>query len=95
MAILRSLALETIDTIYSEPDWVHIYTDGSRLKDSDSAGARVYCHLFSFYLTTGKFTTAFDGEVAVLQVALAQLHCHLNSFTRAVVFCDSKTANFL
>ncbi|GFW25278.1 hypothetical protein TNCV_5088441 [Trichonephila clavipes] len=59
-----------------------------------NAGAGVYCHLFSFYLTTGKFTTAFDGEVAALQVALAQLYCHLNSFTRAVVFCDSKAAIF-
>ncbi|GFY34090.1 uncharacterized protein LOC103524116 [Trichonephila clavipes] len=49
--------------------------------------------LLSFYLT-GKFTTAFDGEVAALQVTLSQLHCHLNSFTRTVVFCDSKTAIF-
>ncbi|GFV91035.1 RNase H domain-containing protein [Trichonephila clavipes] len=64
------------------------------LKDSDSSGAGVYCHLFSFYLTAGKFLTAFDGEIAALQVALAQLHCHLNSFTRAVVFCDSKAAIF-
>ncbi|GFX10593.1 alanine--glyoxylate aminotransferase 2 homolog 1, mitochondrial [Trichonephila clavipes] len=80
ISILRSLALETIDTMYLEPDWVHIYTNGRILKDSDSAGAGVYCHIFFFYLTTGKSTTAFDGEAAVLQVALAQLHCHLNSF---------------
>ncbi|GFW44190.1 hypothetical protein TNCV_3855511 [Trichonephila clavipes] len=81
--------------MYIEPDWVHIYTNGSLLKDSDSAGAGVYCHLFSFYLTTGQYTTAFDGEVAALQVALAQLHFHLNIFTRAVVFCDSKAAILL
>ncbi|GFX43340.1 hypothetical protein TNCV_2390481 [Trichonephila clavipes] len=80
--------------MYPEPDWVHIYTDGSLLKDSENAGAEVYCHLFSFYLTTEKFKTAFDGEVAALQVALAQLHCHLNSFTRAIVFGDSKAAIF-
>ncbi|GFV10938.1 uncharacterized protein TNCV_4707031 [Trichonephila clavipes] len=71
-SILRSLALETIDTMYPEPNWVHIYTNGSLLKDSYSAGAGVYCHIFSFYLTTGKFTAAFDDEVAALQVALAQ-----------------------
>ncbi|GFU69547.1 hypothetical protein TNCV_1351071 [Trichonephila clavipes] len=93
-SILRSLALETIDTMYPDPGWVHIYNDGSLLKDHDSAGAGVVCHLFSFYLTTAKFTTTFDGEVAFLQVALVQLHCHLNSFTRDVVFCDSKAANF-
>ncbi|GFT97849.1 hypothetical protein TNCV_2167611 [Trichonephila clavipes] len=57
---------------------------------TDSAEAGVYCHLFFYCLTTGTFKTAFDGEVAALQVALAQLHCYLNSFTRAVVFCDSK-----
>ncbi|GFT29269.1 hypothetical protein TNCV_3588481 [Trichonephila clavipes] len=65
-SILRSLALETIDTTYPEPDWVHIYTDGSLLKDSDSAGAGVYCRFFSFYLTTEKFTAAFNDEVAAL-----------------------------
>ncbi|GFT75998.1 nuclear receptor-binding protein [Trichonephila clavipes] len=59
-----------------------------------SAGAGKYCHLFSFYSTCGKFKTTFDGEVAAFQVALAQLHCHLNSFIRAVVFCDSKVAVF-
>ncbi|GFV69544.1 RNase H domain-containing protein [Trichonephila clavipes] len=64
------------------------------MKDSDSDGAGVYCYLFSFYLTTGKFATAFDGEVDALQVVLGQLHCHLNSFTRAIVFCDSKAATF-
>ncbi|GFU80040.1 RNase H domain-containing protein [Trichonephila clavipes] len=80
--------------MYPEPDWVPIYTDGSFLKDSDRAGAGLYCHLFSFYLTTEKFTTTFDDEVAALQVALAQFICHLNSLTRAVVFCDSKAAIF-
>ncbi|GFU57221.1 RNase H domain-containing protein [Trichonephila clavipes] len=80
--------------MYLEYYWVHIYTDESLLKDSDSAGAEVYCHLFSFYLTTGKFTTAFDGEVAAFQKALVQLHCLMNSFTRDVVFCDSKAAIF-
>ncbi|GFW96491.1 hypothetical protein TNCV_4358131 [Trichonephila clavipes] len=64
--ILRSLALEAIDTMYPEPEWVHIYTDGSLLIDSESSGAGVYCHLFSFYLTAEKFTIPLDGEVAVL-----------------------------
>ncbi|GFR30292.1 hypothetical protein TNCT_511411 [Trichonephila clavata] len=94
-SILRSLALETIDTMYPEPDWVHIITGESLLKDSDSAGAGVNCHLFFFNLTTEKFTTAFYGEVAALEIALAQLHCHPNSFTGAVVFCDSKAAILL
>ncbi|GFR12736.1 hypothetical protein TNCT_85341 [Trichonephila clavata] len=49
---------------------------------------------FIFLFTTGKFTTTFDGEVAILQVALAQLHRHLNSFTSAVGFRDSKAVIF-
>ncbi|GFV07613.1 hypothetical protein TNCV_4941161 [Trichonephila clavipes] len=45
-------------------------------------------------ISNWKIHISFDGEVAALQVALAQLHCHLNSFTRAVFFCDSKAAIF-
>ncbi|GFQ65177.1 hypothetical protein TNCT_90771 [Trichonephila clavata] len=89
-SILRSLALETIGTMYSEPDWVHIYTDGSLLKDSNSTGAGVYCHLFFFL-----FTTTFDGEVAPFKQPLRScIVMSSDSFTRAVVFCDSKAAIF-
>ncbi|GFT17644.1 RNase H domain-containing protein [Trichonephila clavipes] len=80
--------------MYPEPAWMHIYTNGSLLKASDSTGGGMHSHLFSFYLTIGKFTTAFDGEVGALQVVLAQLHCHVNSFTMAFVFCDSKATIF-
>ncbi|GFV80154.1 hypothetical protein TNCV_1477171 [Trichonephila clavipes] len=44
---------------------------------------------------TGKFAKAFDGEVAALQIDLAQLHCHLNSVTRAAVFFDPKAVIFV
>ncbi|GFQ77658.1 hypothetical protein TNCT_94741 [Trichonephila clavata] len=40
-SISLALALETIDTMYPEPGWVYIYIDGSLLKDSESAGAKV------------------------------------------------------
>ncbi|GFQ92406.1 hypothetical protein TNCT_537221 [Trichonephila clavata] len=80
--------------MYPEPDWVHIYTDGGLLKDSESTRARVYCLFFFFYLNSGNFTSAFDCGVAALQVVLAQWHCHPNGFTRAAVFCDSKASIF-
>ncbi|GFW66212.1 hypothetical protein TNCV_1711111 [Trichonephila clavipes] len=38
-SILRSLVLETIDTMYPEPGRVYIYTDGSLLIESESAGS--------------------------------------------------------
>ncbi|XP_015922042.1 uncharacterized protein [Parasteatoda tepidariorum] len=88
------LALETISTLYLEPDWVHIYTNGRLLKDTDNAGGGVCSYLFSLYFSTGNFTTAFDGGVAAIRVALSQLHCHLNSFVMAVIFCDSKAEIF-
>ncbi|XP_015925706.1 uncharacterized protein [Parasteatoda tepidariorum] len=88
------LALETISTLYPEPDLVHIHTDGSLLKDTDNAGGGVYSHLFSFYFSTGNCTIVFDGEVAAIRVALSQLYCHLSSFVNAVIFCDSKAAIF-
>ncbi|GFT05133.1 uncharacterized protein TNCV_531761 [Trichonephila clavipes] len=55
-SILRSLALKTINTMYPEHDWVHIYINGSLLKDSDYAGSEVK---ESIQLTTKKaFTSA-------------------------------------
>ncbi|GFT58498.1 hypothetical protein TNCV_1249881 [Trichonephila clavipes] len=50
--------------------------------------------LFGFMHFLFLWRTAFDDEVAALQVVLAQLHCPLNGFTRAAVFCDSKAPIF-
>ena len=89
--ILKALTLEVIDASYPESDWLRIYTDGSLLSDSPVAGAGVFSEIFSFYFPVG-VGSSFDGEIAAIGVALSQLLCHLDKFTRAVVLSDSKAA---
>ncbi|XP_054710393.1 inactive dipeptidyl peptidase 10-like [Uloborus diversus] len=60
--VLRTIALETIYTKYPESEWIHIYTDGSRVADHINAGAGVYSEHFSFSIPVGKYASAFDGE---------------------------------
>lgn len=90
--ILKSLTLETIHTLYPADEWLHVFTDGSFTKDSDCAGAGIYCKLFKFYASCGKFTSNFDGELEAIYIALSQLCARLHSFSKVVIFCDSMSA---
>ncbi|GIY82790.1 hypothetical protein CEXT_276931 [Caerostris extrusa] len=90
-SILRALALEMLNILYPDPEWLRIFTDGSLLSDSPNAGAGVFSEFLSFYVPVGR-DTAFDGEIAVIRTALSQLQCHLEKFTRAVILCDSRAA---
>ena len=38
-SVLRTIALETINTLYSEADWIHFYTDVSHANGIDITGA--------------------------------------------------------
>ena len=58
---------------YSHPEWIHIYTDGSLMKNNSIAGAGIYCKLFSSYLSLGTNSTHFDGELEAINSALKQL----------------------
>ena len=64
------IAIEIINTLQPEPDWIHLYTDGYHANDIDIAGAGVYGSLFSFYFQVVKSRTAFDGEIALIRLAL-------------------------
>ncbi|GFQ80049.1 hypothetical protein TNCT_266641 [Trichonephila clavata] len=80
--------------MYPEPDWGHIYTDGSLSKNSDSTGAGVYCmQTFLFLFNNWKIHNRFDGEFAALQVDISHLHCDPNSFCMSSVLqkCSSVT----
>jgi ribonuclease HI len=89
---LKAIALETIDTRFPESEWLHVFTDGSMLDRHHGAGAGVFCELFNFYLPVGPFTTAFDGEIEAIAVAVQQLALRRANFARAVIFSDSKSA---
>ncbi|XP_071041973.1 uncharacterized protein [Parasteatoda tepidariorum] len=89
--VLKSIVLETLHLLYPVNEWLHIFTDGSRLADGTNAGARDSCNLFSFYTPIGSSITAFDAEV--LSVALSQLQNHLEKFNNVVVLSDSSESS--
>ena len=49
---------------------MHIYTDSSKIKMDDVAGASVYYEHFVHYLCLGTYKSAFDGEVEAVKIAL-------------------------
>ena len=62
--------------LYPEYDWLHVYTDGSRLNNDSAAGAGIRCRLFSLYASTGNPST-------ILMEKYKQSSLHLpNSFTK-------------
>ena len=89
-SILRTIALEKINTLYPEPDCIHLYTDGSLVNDIDIEGSGECSNLFSFYSQIEKSRTAFDDEIVPIRMSLIQLLCHLKSFTRTVIFCERR-----
>jgi len=86
------LALEAMNTRYPQDKWLHIFTDGSQIDGYINAGAGIYCELFSYYMPLGQHSTAFDGEIEAICIALRLLNLHQNKFERAVIFPDSKAA---
>ncbi|GIY76139.1 hypothetical protein CDAR_85871, partial [Caerostris darwini] len=51
--VLRSICYATINELYPEPQWLRIYTDGSRLEQE----AGVFCDLYSVYTPVGRFAS--------------------------------------
>ncbi|GFT24087.1 RNase H domain-containing protein [Nephila pilipes] len=54
--------METIYNRFPLQEWLHIYTDGSKLEMNDVVGAGVYCEHFSHYLSLGTAKSIFEGE---------------------------------
>ncbi|GFT32736.1 RNase H domain-containing protein [Nephila pilipes] len=75
-----------------EIEWLQVYTDGSQLSKHQNVGGDVYSKLFSFYAPFGKCSTAFDGEVEAIRIALKQLTCHLCKIKNVVLLSDSQAA---
>ena len=80
-----------IELHYPEKDWLRVYTDGSRVEDANTAGASVYCNLFSQYDTAGVNKLNFDGEIEAINLALKQLLYRLQAFEQVVILVDSKS----
>jgi hypothetical protein len=78
---MKLAALETVLTLYTEWDWLHIYTDAS-VTDENGKRAGIYCKLFSFYWSLGQHTTHFDGQIEAVNIALRQLFGRVGSFKK-------------
>jgi ribonuclease HI len=91
-SVMRLAALEAIYNVYPEEEWLHIYTDGSLTEKNGNIRVRIYCKLFSFYLSLGQHATHFDGEIEAMSTALMQLFGRIRSYEKAVIFSDSSAA---
>lgn len=91
-AVLKAISLETINIRYPQPEWLHVYTDGSRLDQEKNAGAGIFSEMFAFYITLGPNTTPFDGEVEAIRLATQQLLTRVEDFESAVILSDSISA---
>lgn len=87
---LKAAAMETIYTRYPKNNWIHIYTDGSKMLDS--VGVGVYSELFAFYSSLGPFRTNFDGELEAIRIATEQLSVRTVQLNNIVIFSDSQSA---
>jgi hypothetical protein len=72
-SIAKQVTLEEINTKFSKPGWLRIYTDGSKIAKSKNAGAGIYSKLFSQHIIVGTNNSAFDGEVKAIEMALNNL----------------------
>ncbi|GFR31258.1 hexokinase_2 domain-containing protein [Trichonephila clavata] len=69
---LRMAALATIGERFPETHWLHVYMDGSAAGANHNAGAGVYSRYFSLSRAVGANCTNYDGEVAVVHMALTE-----------------------
>ncbi|GFS51872.1 hypothetical protein TNIN_183251, partial [Trichonephila inaurata madagascariensis] len=65
--VLKTIALETINTRYLQPNWLHVCTYGSRLNQDGSGGTGIFSELFAFYLNLVPDTSSFDGEIEAVR----------------------------
>lgn len=89
---LKACALDTIEQRYPPNEWLHIYTDGSYLPETNGAGAGWFCRLFEDSLAVGKYATNYDGEVAAVHEATSHLLTAGLAPAKAVFLIDSQAA---
>nr|XP_014288314.1 uncharacterized protein LOC106688398 [Halyomorpha halys] len=87
---LRTAALASKAERYPEPEWIHIYTDGSATEADKNASAGVYRILFQLSAPTGANASNFYGEVAAITLALEKL-THASA-KKIILLSDSRTA---
>ena len=92
LMVLKLTTLEMIDFHYPEKDLLRVNTYGSQVDETNTAGTRIHCKLFSRYATFGVNKSNFDGEIDATCLALQQLLCRLQAYEKVVIVVDSKAA---
>ncbi|GFV62721.1 HTH_Tnp_Tc3_2 domain-containing protein [Trichonephila clavipes] len=88
--ILKAVALHTKQELYPDNEWLHVFIDCSMLTYCINAG--VFCMLFSFFTPIGRYKSAFVAEISAIQIALSQLQCQSENFSRSIILSDSRAA---
>lgn len=67
-------------------NWMHVYTDDSKLDAKGSAGAGIHLEHFPDYLPLELARTVLGGEDAAICATLQHLNVRLSLFDQAAVF---------
>ncbi|GFU85766.1 uncharacterized protein TNCV_1791221 [Trichonephila clavipes] len=89
---LKFCVPETIEERYPANEWLHIYTDGSYLPETNGAGMGWFCRLFEGSLAVGKNATNYDGDVLAVCEATTHLLSAGLALAKAFFFIDSEAA---
>nr|XP_042908786.1 uncharacterized protein LOC122271472 [Parasteatoda tepidariorum] len=87
---LKVAALQAIYSRYPKSNWIHIYTDGSKMLDN--VGVGVYSELFAFYATLGPLRTNFDGKLEAIRISTEQIRVRSVQIDNIVIFSGSLSA---
>ena len=63
--------------MYPFSKWLHVDIDGYQTNKTGSAGAKISSEFYSHYVSLGKFSTHFDGELMAINITLQQLILHV------------------
>ncbi|GFV32830.1 hypothetical protein TNCV_3365191 [Trichonephila clavipes] len=89
---LRALALEVLNILYTKPEWLRIFTDGTILCGSPNAGMLEFSPIFFSFYDPMRRGTVLYGKIAVIHTAVSQQQCLLEKIKRAVFLSDSRAA---
>ena len=94
--VMKSFALDMIDSKYPPKEWTHVFTDGSADGAVKNGGAGIFIRHTSGTLTpkafpTGKTSSNFRAETSALLAAVKIFSNHASPPPRVVFFTDCKS----
>ena len=88
--ILKISVLLMLDNNYLESKWIRVFTDESRMNNGTSV--IVQCKLFLECAPLDQHFSNFYAEVHPVFLAVSNLKSRIESFKRAVILVDSRSA---